>query len=258
MKKNIFLLSTMIIAASVMCGCGASIPEMSETETAMVTEYATNLLIKYSQVADRELLNDEELKAGIAEEAKEKERLLKTKEIEQAYLQAAANGENVTDSEEVNAENSTSYSEGTSEYIPQQSVDDFFAEDNFSIEYTSYSLCESYPEESSEEFFMAMDATEGKQLCIVKFSVKNELSSDQELDMYAKQGRFTLRMDDGTTVSAQSTLLMDDLSSYAGTIPANGEEEMVLVFEVPDSVSQMGSMELIMRDQSGENTLMLQ
>ena len=103
-----------------------------------------------------------------------------------------------------------------------------------------------------------MDATEGKQLCIVKFSVKNELSSDQELDMYAKQGRFTLRMDDGTTVSAQSTLLMDDLSSYAGTIPANGEEEMVLVFEVPDSVSQMGSMELIMRDQSGENTLMLQ
>ena len=71
MKKNIFLLSTMIIAASVMCGCGASIPEMSETETAMVTEYATNLLIKYSQVADRELLNDEELKAGIAEEAKE-------------------------------------------------------------------------------------------------------------------------------------------------------------------------------------------
>ena len=108
MKKNIFLLSTMIIAASVMCGCGASIPEMSETETAMVTEYATNLLIKYSQVADRELLNDEELKAGIAEEAKEKERLLKTKEIEQADLQAAANGEKVTDSEEVNAENSTS------------------------------------------------------------------------------------------------------------------------------------------------------
>ena len=51
---------------------------------------------------------------------------------------------------------------------------------------------------------------------------------------------------------------LDDLSSYAGTIPANGEEEMVLVFEVPDSVSQMGSMELIMRDQSGENTLMLQ
>ena len=33
---------------------------------------------------------------------------------------------------------------------------------------------------------------------------------------------------------------------------------MVIIFEVPDSLSQMGSMELIMRDASGENTLRLE
>ena len=76
--------------------------------------------------------------------------------------------------------------------------------------------------------------------------------------MFHKQGRFSLRTEDGSVISAQSTLLMDDLSSYIGNISANSEQEMVIIFEVPDSLSQMGSMELIMRDASGENTLRLE
>lgn len=255
MKKTNLLLLSIFIMAIMMCGCGSTLPEMSENEQAYVTEYATNLLVKYSTVANRELLNEIQMEREIAEEAEERERLLKTKELEKVYLQAAEDGRQVGDDVEDEERNDA---EEAVTSLPQKSVSEFFAEDSISIDYSSYDLCESYPEESSEDFFMAMDATDGHQLCIVRFAVTNQSSSDQSLDMLNKQGRFSLRMDDGTIVSAQSTLLMDDLSAYVGTIPAGEALELILVFEVPDDISQMGSMDLIMRDQSGENILTLQ
>ena len=255
MKKNIFFLFTLLMASVVMSGCGEKIPDMSEEETALVTEYATNLLVKYSTVTDRKLLNEMQLEEEMAKEAEERERLLKTKELEAAYLQAAEKGEKITENKN---DGSNTDGEQAAAVSPSKSIAEFFAEDSFSIDYTSYSLCDFYPEENSEDFFMAMDATAGHKLCVVKFSVKNISSSDKELDMFHKQGRFSLRTEDGSVISAQSTLLMDDLSSYIGNISANSEQEMVIVFEVPDSLSQMGSMELIMRDASGENTLRLE
>lgn len=253
MKKHVIFLYT--IAVSIMLvGCGESIPDMTDTETAVVTEYATNLLVKYSTLADRALLNEKELEEGIIKEAEERERLLKVKELENMYLNGT---DEVADAEKGNSQNNgTGTTGGVS--VPQLSVDEFFTESNFAIDYSSYTLCDSYPESGEEEFFMAMDATPGNQLCIVRFNVSNLTASDQGLDMYSKKGRFSLRMEDGSKVSAQSTLLMDDLSTYTGTIPAGGNQELVLVFEVPDGLSQMGSMELVMNNQTGTNTLTLQ
>lgn len=255
MKKYKYLLINIVFFSGLLCGCGSSIPEMSQTQEAVVTEYATNLLVKYSPLGDRALLNAEELEVGIAKEAEELEQLMKTKELEKAYLDAAENGETLTD-EPKQSENVSS--EATVEVVPQKSVSEFFAENSISIDYVSYSLCDSYPENSTEDFFMAMDATAGNQLCVVKFSVKNLSGTEQSLNMLNKKGRFSLQIDGGQAIQAQATLLMDDLASYAGTLPANGEEQLVLVFEVPDSMAQIGSMNLIMSDSSGENILTLQ
>ena len=252
MKKHVVFLYT--IAVSIMLvGCGESIPDMTDTETAVITEYATNLLVKYSTLSDRALLNEKELEEGIIKAAEERERLLKVKELENMYLNGTADAE----TEKGDSQNNEAGITGDVS-VSQLSVDEFFAESNFSIDYSSYILCKSYPESSEEDFFMAMDATPGNQLCIVKFNVSNLTASDQGLDMYAKRGRFSLKMEDGSKISAQSTLLMDDLSTYAGTIPAGGTQELVLVFEVPDGVSQMGNMELVMNNQTGANTLILQ
>lgn len=255
MKKYMYLLINIIVFAVLLCGCGSEIPKMSQEQEVIVTEYATNLLVKYSPLADRTLLNANQLEAGIAKEAEELERLMKTKELEKAYLDAAENGKPLVDETERNENVSD---ETTAEIVPQKTVSEFFAEDSISIDYVSYLLCDSYPENSEEEFFMAMDATAGTQLCVVTFAVKNLTGTEQSLNMLGKQGRFSLQIDGGENIQAQSTLLMDDLSSYAGTIPANGEEHLVLVFEVPDSVSQIGSMNLNMKNSQGENILTLQ
>lgn len=254
-KYKFYLMSIIVLLFGLLCGCKNSEAELSLQQEAMITEYATSLLVKYSPVADRKLLNKTELENEILKETEEQERLLKSKELAERYMQAAEKGETVTD-EQADAESAMGDTAG--EIQPQQSVSEFFQEDMIAIDYLSYSLCDSYPEYSEEEFFMAMDATPGTQLCIVSFSVKNLSGEEQTLNMLNKQGRFSLRIDGGNSIQAQSTLLTDDLSSYSGTLPANGEEKMVLVFEVPADLSQIDSMDLIMRNAEGENVLTLQ
>lgn len=253
MKKYGYFLFYIVLISAILCGCGSKLPELSETEEAVVTEYATNLLVKYSPIADRTLLNATELEAEIAKEVEENERLLKTKELEKTYLQTMNSDKGMD-----NTVNTDSKEQDETVSVPQKTVSEFIAEDSISINYASYSLCDSYPDNSVEDFFMAMDATDGHQLCVVKFSVENMSASEQELNMLNKQGRYSLRIDGGKIVQAQSTLLMDDLSSYVGTLPANGKEQLVLIFEVPKDVSQVGTMDLIMEDSNGENILTLQ
>ena len=79
MKKQVIFLSIMAISA-MLCGCGAEVQNLTDSEQAIITEYATNLLVKYSPVSERSLLNAEELEAGIREEEKEKPFVLLTVE----------------------------------------------------------------------------------------------------------------------------------------------------------------------------------
>lgn len=254
MKKYVYKIAGALSAGILLCGCGSEVPDLSEEQTALITEYATNLIVKHSKLSDRELLSDTQLEAGIIEEAEDRERQLKADEIAEAYLNKDVK---MMEGAEADDDDSSSSSSGSSEAVPSLTIAEFFAEDDFSIEYASYELCDSYPEADGEDFFMAMDATAGHKLCVVKFQVQNVSSSEQELDMLSKKGRFTLRTQDGKTIQAQSTMLLNDLSSYKGAIAPSEGEEMVLVFEVEDSASQMDSMELIMKDESGENVISL-
>ncbi len=255
MKKKFAILAGIMLSTSIICGCGSTVPDLTEEETAMITEYATNLVVKHSEISNRQLLGAKELEIGILEEAADRERQIRQKEIEKAYLNSLE-----VDAKEREEESKSSKDNGEGNKdnaVSQKSMAEFFDENSFLIDYTSYSLCSSYPENEADNLFMAMDATAGKQLCVLHFQVKNQTEQSQELNMLNKKERFTLRLDDGQTISAQSTLLMDDLSSYVGTVEAGNTKELVLIFEVEEGVSQMDNMELIMKDSFGENKVPL-
>ncbi len=252
MKKLLCML--MVVAFPVLlCGCNSKVQDLTPEQTALISEYATHLLVKHSELSDRNLLDDRELEEGIAIEAQERERKIKAEEIAQTYLNAEVEMVEgaVPDEEQENEA-------GQEVIIPSQTIAEFWGEDNFTIDYHSYELCESYPAAESEEFYMAMDATPGNQLCVVKFSVQNDSAEDSELNMIGKKGKYLLRMENGDTEFAQATMLLDDLASYKGTIAGNTEEQMVLVFEVDDTITQMESAELVMKSESGENVIPLQ
>lgn len=253
MKKVLCLLWVLIMPV-LLCGCNSDVPDLTPEQTALISEYATHLLVKHSELSDRNLLDEKELEAGIIAEAEERERKSKADEIAQSYLNKEVEMIDGTTQEEEAGDAGQDL-----EVVPMQAIDKFFGEDRFTIDYSSYELCESYPSEGEEDFFMAMDATVGNQLCVVKFAVQNVTSEDSEFDMIGKNSKYMLQLADGETIPAQATLLLDDLSSYKGTIAANTTEQMVLVFEVDDSVVQMDSSQLIMKNNAGdENVVPLQ
>ena len=252
MKKSISML--MVMALSVLlCGCNSEVPDLTPEQTALISEYATHLLVKHSELSDRNLLSESELEEGIAIEAQERERKLKADEIAQTYLNAnAKTSDSVTPDEEPEG------GEYQSQVLPSQTIAEFYGEDSFTIDYHSYELCESYPASGEEEFYMAMDATSGNQLCVVKFTVQNVTAQDCEFDMIGKKGNYVLQTADGKAIPAQATMLLDDLSSYRGVIAGNATEQMVLVFEVSDTMTRMDSAQLVMKNESGENVISIQ
>lgn len=252
MRKILCMLMVSVVSV-LLCGCNSEVPDLTPEQTALISEYATLLLVKHSELSDRNLLNDAELEAGIIAEAEERERRIKADEIAQTYLN---NEVEMVDSTVIDEEQENR--ELLSEMNSSQSIAEFWGEDGFAIDYNSYELCESYPATGADEVYMAMDATQGKQLCVIKFTVQNVKTEDCEFDMIGKRGNYFLRMGDGNNVYAQATMLLDDLSSYKGTIAGNTSEQLVLVFEVDDTITQMDAVQLVMANGSDEKIISLQ
>lgn len=56
---------------------------------------------------------------------------------------------------------------------PPATIEEYYGIENFTFQYSGYELVESYPSNTEEEIFFAMDATEGMQLLVLKFTVSN-------------------------------------------------------------------------------------
>ena len=86
MKKRLL----MIIAVVTMifcCGCGNAIPDLSEEESAMVSEYAAGLLLKYDSEYETKFLNEKELEEQEAIQKKIEEEAARRAEIAAAAEQ---------------------------------------------------------------------------------------------------------------------------------------------------------------------------
>lgn len=252
MKRKLCLFMALIMTV-LLCGCGSSnrVHSLSPEQTSIISEYATHLLVKHSELSDRYLLNEKDLEKGVVQEAEERERKRKADAIAQTYLNAQDNK-----TEDMQSEG-TGDGEEEFQTLPPQTIAEFLGEDRFSIDYDSYELCESYPAAGEDDFYMAMDASSGRQLCVVKFSVHNNTGEDSEFDMLGKKSNYVLEIPDEGSIPAQATMLLDDLSSYRGTIAGGVTEQMVLVFEVDDTIVGLDDAQVVIKNDSGENKITL-
>ncbi len=247
-----------LVLSTVLTGCGAlvELPEMDEEQTALVTEYAAGLILKNNEAFKSGLLDDDELALEAAKEAAERERERKMKEAAEQYI---ANSQNAgkKDKDDKNGGDGS----GESQSAPvEQSIDNaaaFYGLDAFGISYTGYELTDSYPS-SGEDMLMAMDATPGKQLCVVKFDVTNLSGDTANFDMFYRTPNFYLVTDGGDKVHFQATLLLDDMAAYVGDIEPSETKPMVLVFEVDEGISSFSSLGLYMKNGDMKGTMSLQ
>ena len=136
-------------------------------------------------------------------------------------------------------------------------IEEYYGIENFTFQYSGYELVQSYPSNTEEEIFFAMDATEGMQLLVLKFTVSNAGAAEQEIDMLGYGARFKVSVNGGSSENALSTMLLNDLQTYKGVVPAGSGVELVSIVEVPQSTA-IETIDFVLRGAEGSAVINLQ
>lgn len=240
-------------AVLLLAGCTDAIPEMTEEQQNMVTEYAAELLLKYDANYHNTILTEEE-------SIKAEEELIRDAELqvlinEQRERQEQQNQE----TENGGTEGETSSEAAEPVYTD---IDSFLGLSNaVEIEYTGYLVCDSYPEntEMNDWQGVARATSANNKLVVFSFGVTNVSGSDYMFDMASIDTRFSFKINNSITKSSLTTLLSNDFKMYRDTIPAGGTVDVVLIIEMPASdAEQMESIRMVMKvgSERAETTLL--
>ncbi len=235
------------LTGACLTGCGNAIPEMTTQQQDLVVEYAVSQLLKYDKNHETKLVVlDMEQEADQGEALPEQE----TAALEENKEPSA--GEAGISPEDVTVIDQTEETEGG-----DISIEEFLKLDQVEVTYNGYEIADAYPPEAADEIYFYMSATEGNKLLVLKFDFKNISSQDMELDMAGSQTRYKIVAND-TEKNALTTMLLNDMAYYKGTLAAGESVELVVVGEIPqDEASQIASLELIMKSVDDTATISL-
>lgn len=210
--------------AMLLGGCGEAPYVLTESEEDIIVNYAAHVVTKFN--ADQ--------KQGLA------------------YVNMNAvesTGETETELQEdsempvVDEETAISPETGISTETPgaqMASLKDIFGDENIDVAYVGASLASNYIENS----YYSVDADMGKTFLILEFSITNNGTEEAEVDNLTKTPFFQVKTADGMTVSSELTVLLEDFSAYQGSIPAGEAQKTVLLFQIPDTVTEVPEFSL--------------
>lgn len=243
MKKTSILLCSIGIACA-LTGCGDVMPELTQEENDIITEYAVGLLLKYDKYHSSHLVDltayEEEQDSAKAEELEE---------------------ENNVEPEEIQDEPSVDNTEiiDVSEVYSASSIEEFYGIEGFSFQYTGYELKNEYPDatQDSADAFFAMQATPGTQLLVLKFQAVNNSGMERELNMLNYGMKSRVSVNDEASKSVLSTMLLNDIQTYKGTLEANASTELVAIVEVSEGIN-VGNISIQLRSDDNSTLISLQ
>ena len=228
MKKKlgfVLLAGSLILSIT---GCKSAIPEMSEEEMSLVTEYAAGLLLKYDANYQPMLLDDEKLAAE--EEARQKV-------LEEAERRAALEAEKAEKKakEQSERENGGDDSSNAQEEIPAVPADiaQLLELEQISVSCNGIELKDTYPD-SGDELFFALNASSGCKLAVLHLALTNVGSGESNVDIFNKAPKFKIAMDGGEYHTTMTTMLENDFSVYAGTLAPGQSLDVVLIADIKE------------------------
>lgn len=259
MKKSVILCSIIMSMGLLLTGCTNSfdhMPDLTEEESALISEYAAGILLKHDKNAGK-LASEDEIAA-----ADERAAILQANMDEYLASQGMGEGEETgeaSENDENNGGTTDAIDAAQTAEVPFEGIAQFCGADGFRIDYLGHTVCDSYPEDDGSNMVFAMDATAGNKLLVLRFTVENTTAEDKELNMLDLDTRFRIGINDGSMESALSTLLLDDLSSYKDVIPSGNAIVLVLTREITEEeAASVQTISLSMRNESGSATTSLE
>lgn len=244
MKRGLVILLTVSLVIMTLTGC-ASVPELSEENESMVTNYAASLLLKYDSENHTRLVDTdnfikayeyaksvyerEEKEYYDAIQAEEEARREEAKAQEEMSRQYAES----TSTVEIEEEKGTKGTGGAT-VVDARTIESFLGADGFSITYAGFDILDEYPEEGSD-IYVSMPSTEGNDLLVVYFNVSNISGGASTLDILSVNPIFKLSVNgDRFTSVFMDFGLEDDMSYYVGDFASNETKRLVLITEVKE------------------------
>lgn len=241
--KKLHILLCGLGVSFILSGCSGDMPELTQEENDIITEYAVGLLLKYDKYYNSRLVD------------------LSAYEEQQDIGQNEPEESNIP--EEPMPENNDELSQSKPEVVDvseqASTIEEFYGIEGFSFQYTGCDLKSEYPDmaEDSIDAFFAVQATPGTQLLILKFQVNNYSGDDRELDMLSYGLKTRVAVNGESSKNTLSTMLLNDLRNYKGVLGGNSSTELVLIMEVPEG-TYIENLSLILRSDSDSAEFVLQ
>lgn len=219
-------------------GCGTKPYDLSSEEQEKVAAYAAHVVTRYNDRQEEGLIRIQQ--EDVSEEtADSKEPQAETKDKQE---NTEDNTKNVTsDAEKPKAETVSL----------RQALK---LEDGLDASFENYDVTDSYVESD----YFAMNATAGKTFLVVHVNLK-ATGGDIECDMLKKNLKYRVVINGDKTVAAQTSILLNDLGTYQGTIAGGSAQECVLLFETEKkNVENITSLQLKVSDGSTSTVSELQ
>ena len=224
-KRKIVAIFTAALLITGLTGCAENqIPDLSGDEIQAVGEYVAITMMKYdinhrSRLMDLSVLDEADSVPGDSAGTQEPE------DEEEPSGMAPVDDTPVVDSEGKEETAVSSYSLEEVMGLPE----------GLEVTFTGQETHDSYPE--GEDFF-SLNASEGKKLMVLHFSIANTGEQEQSLDMLHSETVFQITVNETYSRRALTTMLLDDMATYVGTVPAGGNVDTVLVIELESGMAE--------------------
>lgn len=250
-KGNIKMCAVSAVMVLLLTGCGSSIPDMTEEQESMVGEYAAMALLRHDANHRSRLVSYEEVQArNLLEEQQEEERRAAGQQSEE---ESSEGMDPVDDTPVTNIGQET---DGNA----VRSLEEFLGmPEGITVAYNGNSICDSYPEGEEEDIYFSLDASAGKHLLVLNFTIGNQSQAEQSVDLLSQNMTARVTVNGSYSRNALTTMLMDDLLTYAGSIPSGSSVNVVLLVELDSDVAEnVSTVSLTLANVSDKYTVQLQ
>lgn len=235
MKKKKLAAGALALTVSITaCGCGEQVYEMTKEEEAVIVNYAAHAVSKFNKKQPEGIEDVTVLKAMMEQEAKEQEK--KKQEEEDAKKEQSGTADDTkTDTP---SDTGQAPSEPQKDYV---SLSRALQLNGIKAVYRRYEIASAY--QASQSYMIR--ANSGNELLVLHVNLRNDGNKAARCNILSKMPAFRLTINGELSVSADTTILLNDLGTYQGSIKAGEKAGTVLIFQVQKgAVKSADSMEL--------------
>ena len=236
-----------LVCSMLLTACGGEFPEVSDDELNEVSEYAARLLLKYDANHRSRLVSMEEVEARNLRDQKRRE-------AAQARAEALDNaGMDPVDDTQV-IDNTQNVVGGGADVVTYHSMQEYWElPAGVQVVYNGYDVVEDLAND-----FFSIEASEGKRLILLHFRLENQSEEEQFIDILGQNTVFKATFNGDYKRTALTTMLMEDLATYKGSVVAGNGVDTMLVFEVDEvQAAQISSISLNLKNDSKTYTIQL-